>query len=30
MPVYFMLDPKLPAGVQRVTLSYTFFDKDGA
>lgn len=30
MPVYFMLDPKLPASVQRVTLSYTFFDKDGA
>ena len=30
MPVYFMLDPKLPAHVQRVTLSYTFFDKDGA
>ena len=30
MPVYFMLDPRLPAHVQRVTLSYTFFDKDGA
>ena len=30
MPVYFMLDPKLPPHVQRVTLSYTFFDKDGA
>lgn len=30
MPVYFMLDPKLPAHVRRVTLSYTFFDKDGA
>jgi cytochrome c oxidase assembly protein subunit 11 len=29
MPVYFMLDPRLPAHVQRVTLSYTFFDKDG-
>lgn len=30
MPVYFMLDPKLPKDVVRVTLSYTFFDKEGA
>lgn len=26
MPVRFMLDPALPPGVDRVTLSYTFFD----
>ena len=26
MPVRFMLDPELPAGVGTVTLSYTFFD----
>jgi len=26
MPVRFMLDPELPAGVDTVTLSYTFFD----
>jgi cytochrome c oxidase assembly protein subunit 11 len=26
MPVVFMLDPELPADVDRVTLSYTFFD----
>lgn len=26
MPVVFMLDPELPAYVDRVTLSYTFFD----
>lgn len=26
MPVRFMLDPELPAEVQTVTLSYTFFD----
>ncbi|HEY0973610.1 MAG TPA: cytochrome c oxidase assembly protein [Solimonas sp.] len=26
MPVVFMLDPELPAHVDRVTLSYTFFD----
>lgn len=26
MPVVFMLDPGLPADVDRVTLSYTFFD----
>lgn len=26
MPVKFMLDPELPAFVDRVTLSYTFFD----
>jgi cytochrome c oxidase assembly protein subunit 11 len=30
MPVSFMLDPRLPEHVGRVTLSYTFFDKDGA
>ncbi len=26
MPVRFMLDPALPADVDTVTLSYTFFD----
>jgi cytochrome c oxidase assembly protein subunit 11 len=26
MPVTFMVDPRLPAGVERVTLAYTFFD----
>jgi cytochrome c oxidase assembly protein subunit 11 len=26
MPVRFMLDPELPADVETVTLSYTFFD----
>lgn len=26
MPVVFMIDPELPADVDRVTLSYTFFD----
>lgn len=26
MPVVFLLDPELPADVDRVTLSYTFFD----
>jgi cytochrome c oxidase assembly protein subunit 11 len=26
MPVRFMLDPELPASVDKVTLSYTFFD----
>ena len=26
MPVRFMLDPELPAGIETVTLSYTFFD----
>lgn len=26
MPVVFMLDPELPADIDRVTLSYTFFD----
>lgn len=30
MPVYFMLDPDIPKDVVRVTLSYTFFDKNGA
>ncbi len=30
MPLIFMLDPKLPKDVVRVTLSYTFFDKEGA
>ncbi len=30
MPVFFMLDPRLPKDVVRVTLSYTFFDKEGA
>ena len=26
MPVTFMVDPRLPPGVERVTLAYTFFD----
>lgn len=26
MPVTFMVDPRLPSGVERVTLAYTFFD----
>lgn len=29
MPVRFMLDPELPADVETVTLSYTFFDATG-
>ena len=30
MPMRFMLDPELPAHVDTVTLSYTFFEVDGA
>jgi cytochrome c oxidase assembly protein subunit 11 len=30
MPVVFVIDPKLPADVNTVTLSYTFFEVDGA
>jgi cytochrome c oxidase assembly protein subunit 11 len=30
MPVLFMVDPELPADVEVVTLSYTFFDKQKA
>lgn len=28
MPVIFIIDPELPAHVETVTLSYTFFDRD--
>jgi cytochrome c oxidase assembly protein subunit 11 len=30
MPVVFVIDPKLPPDVNTVTLSYTFFEVDGA
>jgi len=30
MPVVFVVDPKLPADVNTITLSYTFFEVDGA
>jgi len=30
MPVVFMIDPKLPADLNTITLSYTFFEVDGA
>lgn len=30
MPVVFVIDPKLPADVPAVTLSYTFFEVEGA
>jgi cytochrome c oxidase assembly protein subunit 11 len=30
MPVVFVIDPKLPADVNTITLSYTFFEVDGA
>ncbi len=30
MPVVFVLDPELPKGVQTMTLSYTFFEIEGA
>ena len=30
MPVQFVIDPALPAGVSTVTLSYTFFEVQGA
>jgi cytochrome c oxidase assembly protein subunit 11 len=29
MPVIFIVDPDLPAHVETVTLSYTFFDRAG-
>ena len=28
MPVRFIIDPGLPAGVKTITLSYTFFKND--
>ena len=30
MPVVFVVDPKLPKDVKTITLSYTFFELDGA
>jgi cytochrome c oxidase assembly protein subunit 11 len=30
MPVVFVLDPKLPSEVATITLSYTFFEVEGA
>jgi cytochrome c oxidase assembly protein subunit 11 len=30
MPVRFVIDPALPAGVQTLTLSYTFYNNEGA
>jgi cytochrome c oxidase assembly protein subunit 11 len=30
MPVVFLIEPDLPADVNTVTLSYTFFKIDGA
>ncbi|HET7765478.1 MAG TPA: cytochrome c oxidase assembly protein [Burkholderiales bacterium] len=30
MPVVFLIDPKLPRDINTVTLSYTFFEVDGA
>ena len=30
MPVQFVIDPALPAGVNTLTLSYTFFEVKGA
>ena len=29
MPVVFVIDPKLPADVTTITLSYTFFEVEG-
>jgi cytochrome c oxidase assembly protein subunit 11 len=29
MPVVFVVDPKLPADVATITLSYTFFEVEG-
>ena len=29
MPVVFLIDPKLPADVKTITLSYTFFEVAG-
>jgi cytochrome c oxidase assembly protein subunit 11 len=29
MPVTFVVDPKLPAGVRSIALSYTFFEVAG-
>ena len=29
MPVTFVVDPKLPAGVTTIALSYTFFEVPG-
>jgi cytochrome c oxidase assembly protein subunit 11 len=30
MPVVFLIDPNLPRDISTVTLSYTFFEVDGA
>jgi cytochrome c oxidase assembly protein subunit 11 len=30
MPVVFLIDPKLPRDINTVTLSYTFFEVNGA
>jgi cytochrome c oxidase assembly protein subunit 11 len=30
MPVVFVIDPDLPADINTITLSYTFFRVDGA
>jgi cytochrome c oxidase assembly protein subunit 11 len=30
MPVVFVIDPQLPREINTVTLSYTFFEVDGA